>query len=92
MTTWHLKSWPWFFEAILNGTKKHDLRSKKDRDFKVGDRVMLSEYDPIKGHYTGRLLFANITYITSNDHPCAYSSAVLDRDACILSLEVDRNA
>jgi len=29
-----------------------------------------------------------ITYITSNNTPCAFSSAVLDKDYCILSLRL----
>lgn len=90
MTKHKLKSWPFFFEQIRLGHKKHDLRMK-DREFKVGDMVMLCEYDPFAGTYTGRALLAKITYITSNDYPCAYSSAVLDREACILSLELIKN-
>lgn len=89
MTTHTMKSWPHFFQAIKMGFKKHDLRIKeKERDFKIGDTVILLEYDPFKGAYTGQSLTAKITYITSNDLPCAYSSAMLARDAVILSLEV----
>jgi ASC-1-like (ASCH) protein len=82
-----MKSWKPYFQAIKNGTKTHDLR-KKDRDFKVGDKILLEEYLPFEGSYTGEQLTAEITYITSNDTPCAFSSAVLDNDYCILSLKV----
>lgn len=82
-----LKSWPQFFQAIKKGLKKHDLRSM-DRGFKTGDIVTLKEYDPILGKYTGEELEAVITFITSEETPCAYSSAVLQRGYCILSLEV----
>lgn len=82
----NMKSWPQFFEAIAKGEKKHDLRSK-DRDFKVGDTVVLHEFDPVTGQFSGKTVECRITFITSNDTPCALSSVVLDRDYCILSLE-----
>lgn len=83
-----MKSWPAFFQAILSGFKRHDIRSKKDRNFAVGQHWRLAEYDPFAGVFTGRELIVEITYITSNETPCAYSSAVLDRDACVLSFRV----
>lgn len=82
-----LKSWTHFFQAIKNGQKKHDLR-KMDRDFQLGQYLTLLEYDNISGEYTGQSLVVRITYITSKDVPCAFSSAVLDEGYAILSLEV----
>lgn len=87
-TPMKLKSWTHFFQAIKAGEKRHDLRSKKDRDFFVGQRLLLEEYDNVHGHYTGENIQVEVTYITSNDTPCAFSSAVLDRDYAILSLKV----
>ena len=58
----------------------------KDRDFRIGDTILLREFDNINGGYTGDELPVEITYITSNNTPCAYSSAVLDKDYCILSI------
>lgn len=81
-----LKSWSPFFQAIKSGKKSHDLRSKKDRQFKVGDIITLQEYEPFEGIYTGEEIDVEVTYITSNDTPCAFSSAVLDKDYCVLSL------
>jgi Domain of unknown function (DUF3850) len=100
MTVWdyEVKSWPWFFEPMCAGTKKHDMRDKRDRLYKIGDHMLLREWDPRDGQYTGREAVALITYITSNDSPCAMSSNALDRDAAILSVVVselgytDRNA
>lgn len=80
-----MKSWPWFFEAFLDGRKLHDLRAN-DRQFKVGDTVELQEFDPRTGQYSGRTFRAEISYLTSNDFPCALSSAVLPKDYVILSL------
>ena len=86
-----LKSWPRFFQAIVDGEKKHDLRSKIDRDFKIGDILKLREYDPFGDGYSGREFYVEVTYITSNDTPCALSSMALDRDCVILSLRAARN-
>jgi len=86
VATHKVKSWTAFFQAFKTGAKKHDMRDLKDRDYKVGDILILQEYDPFKGEYTGEELTRQITYITSRDTPCAFSSAALDRDYCILSL------
>jgi len=82
-----VKSWSHFFRAIKEGTKLHDLR-KNDRDYNVGDILLLREYDFITGRYTGECLEAVITYITDSRVPCAFSSAVLSEGYCILSLKV----
>lgn len=87
MTRHTMKSWPQFFQPLVNGEKKHDLRSTKDRRFAVGDILELHEYDPVKGAYTGRLAEFRVTFITSEDTPCAYSSAALERGYAILSLQ-----
>lgn len=83
-----MKSWVHFFQAIKSGAKRHDLRSKKDRKFFVGQIITLEEYDQFAGCYTGAAMDVEVTFITSNDTPCAFSSAALDRDYCILSLKV----
>jgi ParB family chromosome partitioning protein len=63
-----LKIWPSYFDAIKSGAKTFEYR-KNDRDFAVGDVLLLQEYDPIRGvsvpglGYTGRRLTAKITYV-----------------------------
>ncbi|BCJ91733.1 hypothetical protein IZ6_24680 [Terrihabitans soli] len=86
MTHHTLRSWPQFFQAIKAGKKTHDLR-ETDRDFAVGDTATLEEFNPITGTYTGDRCDVEITYITDRDHACAFSSAVLDRRFCILSIQ-----
>ena len=81
-----VKSWPSFFEATLAGVKTHDVRRMTDRDYQVGDRLRLMEFDPEKQEYTGRELCVRITYITSAELPCALSEACLHPDYCILSI------
>lgn len=58
-----LKTWPNPFEASWQGKKPYEIR-KFDRDFKVGDKVYLREYDPDKKRYTGRSIEGVITYMT----------------------------
>jgi hypothetical protein len=81
-----LKCWPQFFEAILAGFKTHDLRRSDDRDFRVGDTILLREFDPNSETFTGRSFRVKITYITSADQPCALSTRALHPDYCILSI------
>lgn len=81
-----LKCWPAFFDAIASGAKRHDLRRAIDRDFRVGDALLLCEYDPDGGRYTGRRQTAVVTYVTSADMPCALSETALHPDFCILSI------
>lgn len=87
-TTHYVKSWMHLFDAIERGFKRHDIRDMRDRDYKVGDTLVLQRFDQINGRYTGAVLVTRITYITGRDTPCAFSSAVLDRNFAILSLEI----
>jgi Domain of unknown function (DUF3850) len=82
-----VKSWPQFFELILSGKKTHELRRIDDRDFRVGDLLLLQEFDAKTNRYSGRELTVRITYITSADLPCAYSEDALHPDFCILSIK-----
>lgn len=83
-----LKSWSHFFQAIKRGEKLHDLRSKKDRDFRIGQHLTLQEFDPFKGKYTGDEVEVEVTFITDDVTPCAFSSAVLEKGYCILSIRL----
>ena len=88
-----MKSWPQYFQPMIDGFKTTDIRSKVDRHFHIGQRVLLREYEPFgyrvttqPAGYTGRKAEFEVTHIISNDTPCALSSAVLHRDYCALSL------
>lgn len=81
-----VKSWPHIFEATISGAKKHDMRRLADRDYQVGDTMVLKEFDPDKDVYTGREVVVKITYVTSLDFPCALSEQGLHSDFCILSI------
>ncbi|MEN4819229.1 DUF3850 domain-containing protein [Pantoea agglomerans] len=56
----HLKIAPSHLNAVLDGSKKAELR-KNDRDFKVGDVLALLEY--ANDRYTGREWAAVVTHV-----------------------------
>lgn len=88
MTTHIVKSWPQFFEPIVAGIRTSDMRDKTERNYQIGDRMLLQEYDPFKGAYTGREQEVEITHIISNDTPCALSSVALDNNFAVLSIRL----
>ena len=45
MVVHELKTWPYEFAAVRAGTKKYEIR-KNDRNFKVGDGLLLNEWYP----------------------------------------------
>lgn len=66
-TIHELKTWPPFFQAMLDGVKSFEIR-EDDRDFQVGDALYLREFDPYKrerlsdGQYTNRKMYRLIVY------------------------------
>jgi len=83
--THYLKCWPEYFKEVCNGNKKFELR-KDDRPWKVGDLLILQEFDPFEDKYTGMQIKFTITYIL-RDVP--YLG--LMEGACILSLGISDN-
>lgn len=55
MTEIKKKVWPEYFQQIVNGKKKFELRLA-DFDVKEGDTLVLEEFDPETNTYTGRKL------------------------------------
>lgn len=55
-----IKIAPMYFEDLLRGIKTFELR-KNDRDFKVGDTLILGEFRD--GDYTGKEIKTEITYL-----------------------------
>lgn len=58
----YLKVLPEYFRAILSREKNFEIR-KNDRDFQVGDVLVLLEYDIDKKEYTDRVVSKKISYI-----------------------------
>jgi hypothetical protein len=59
-----LKTWPGYFNAVATGIKTFEVRYAGDRDFKVGDWVLLHCWDPHRHRYMGNHILVVITYIT----------------------------
>jgi hypothetical protein len=88
-TIHHLKSWPQFFGPIRDGSRTHELR-RNDRDFAVGDLLVLHEFDPQEQRYTGAECEVEVSSITSLKQPCAVSEDALHPDFCILSIGISQ--
>jgi len=56
------KVWPEYFERILSGKKKFEVRLG-DFEINEGDLLVLQEYDPEKKEYTGREIKKKVGYI-----------------------------
>lgn len=88
MSIHKVKSWMHLFQAAKSGLKTHDFRDATERDYKIGDQLLLQEFDFIKGKYTGEELLVDITYKTDRDTPCALSSNGLAQNMCVLSISI----
>jgi hypothetical protein len=79
-STHDLKTWPSAFEPINNEDKLFEIR-KNDRDFKVGDRLNLHEWNPESETYSGRVISCKVKYISYGpawEIPIGY---------CVMSIE-----
>lgn len=59
-----LKIWPCYFKSTWEGNKLFEIR-KNDRNYGVGDILILMEYIKESKEYTGKIIIAQITYITA---------------------------
>lgn len=57
-----LKTWPEYFKLIKEDRKKWELR-KDDRDFNVGDTLILQEFNPDGNTFTGEEIHKIVTFI-----------------------------
>ena len=70
-----LKILPEYFELVRKGIKNFEVR-KNDRDFKVGDGLILHEWTPDSG-YTGHITNKEIAYILDNPEYCKQGYVIL---------------
>jgi hypothetical protein len=59
----HIKILTCYFEAVLDGRKRFEIRFNDDRGFNAGDAVVMHEIDKIGE--TGNIASAEITYVTN---------------------------
>jgi len=67
-----LKIWPMFFESVIAGDKRFEIRRNENRGFQKGDVVVLTEYNPEMTEpfrITGREVIAEITYVSDFNQP-----------------------
>jgi hypothetical protein len=84
MNTHRIKTLSPYFRDVKSGRKNFELR-KNDRDYQIGDIVILEEWIPdeiFTGGYTGQVLAMRIKYILSN----CEEFGLID-GYCILGLE-----
>ena len=66
MTRHELKTWPKYFAAVRSGQKRFEIR-RNDREFKVGDILVLREFDPETQDYTGQAEERQVTFLLSEE-------------------------
>lgn len=71
MKTHELKTEPQYFQAVLDGRKRFEIR-KNDRGFEEGDKLLLKEYDADVHVFTGRRVEVTVTYITDYEQQPGY--------------------
>lgn len=64
-----LKILPKYFNDVRSGIKTFEIR-KNDRNFQVGDFLLLKEYENEK--FTGNIIGAEVTYITNYEQKDGY--------------------
>lgn len=75
-----LKTWPEPFQALVDGRKHHEVRVD-NRGFAVGDHLLLREWNPVDGAFTGRKEVRVVTYKSDGGH------FGLPAMLCVLSVE-----
>lgn len=58
----NLKCWPAYYRDVVAGKKTFEFR-KDDRDFQVGDVLVLVEWDPDTEQASGEMFSVRVTYI-----------------------------
>lgn len=77
----HLKILPEYFIEVIKGTKTFELR-QNDRDYKIGDKIMLHEITPNNDQDTGYYCSVEILYILPR-----YDMALIN-NYCILAIKL----
>lgn len=83
MATIEKKAWPELFEAIRTRRKKHDYRLGTLRA-KVGDVLLLREWDPRTKEYTGRKLRRTVTYVSRTRGQKFWPKKLVERHGFII--------
>ena len=83
------KVWPRYFQKILEGKKNFELRLA-NFECRVGDTLVLKEWNPDTGEYTGRKIEKEVTYVTTlKDIPFWSPSEIEEHGFQIISFRSD---
>ena len=83
------KVWTYYFQKILDGKKNFELRLANFQ-CREGDILVLKEWDPEEGVYTGRQIEKEITYVTTlKDIPFWRPSQIEEHGFQIISFRSD---
>lgn len=61
MNVHHIKTWTPFFKDVQAGIKPFEVR-KNDRDYEVGDTLILEDFDPDVNRKTGAWTAQKVIY------------------------------
>lgn len=81
-----IKVWPPYFQQTVDGDKTWELRVN-DRDYKIGDVLMMKEWIPEIGEYTGRIINATITYMVESNKDEKFFA--LPPGMCIMTIKIN---
>jgi ASC-1-like (ASCH) protein len=77
-----LKIVPLYFKVVASGEKKAEVR-RNDRNYQVGDHLILKEWSPEFKIYTGQELNVRVTHILELKdlgHPADYVVLSIERE------------
>lgn len=60
-----------YFRQVAMNNKMFEIRENRDRDFKIGQYVLLEEIDT-SGELTGEAILVKITYVTDYEQKEGY--------------------
>lgn len=66
-----LKCWPEYYQAVKSGEKTFEIRLN-DRNFQIGDTLILAEWHSGMKKFTGGCLMRTITYMTGFEQKPGY--------------------
>lgn len=78
--THELKTWSKYYDAVLFGDKTFEVR-KHNRDFQIGDFLLLLKWDKEKNIYAGNFTSFIITYILKG------GQFGIEKDYCVLGIK-----
>ncbi len=83
MTKIHKKTWMPYFQKIVDGKKTFDARLA-NFDCKVGDVLVLEEYNPKIKKYTGRKLEKKISFILNTKTQKFWSQSDIKKNGLLI--------